>query len=245
MKRWRWSLVAIAIGVQTTDVHAQSMDMPMSHMKWSPTVFVMAERLEAAAVRPSDLSFDLMGWYGGSSRRLWIRAEGNVDASSGSGDGQLEALYGKLISPFFDALIGVRVDHRWGEESASRALLAVGIEGIAPNWFHVEATAFLSQNADVSAQVTTTYDLLLSQRVVFEPRLEFNAALSEAPEFGLGAGLTNVELGGRLRYEITRKFAPYVGVNWEQRFGRTADYARQDGEAVRQARVVAGLRAWY
>jgi len=151
----------------------------------------------------------------------------------------------RLIAPFFDGLIGVRVDHVRDNASATRALLSVGVEGLAPNWFEVGASAFVSQGGDLSARMTASYDLLLTQRLKLEPQLEANLSAGEVPEFGIGSGLTDVELGLRLRYEIQRKFAPYVGLNWERRFGSTADLARTGEGHVSEAAFVAGFRLWY
>lgn len=215
-------------------------------MRWLPTVFVLAEKFEMAPVTDERmLTIDGIGWYGNDRTRLWGRVESEINTADFAGEAEFELSYGKLVTPFFDRLIGIRIDYNWGEESATRALLAAGLQGLAPNWFELAAFAYLSQDGDLSARLEAAYDVLFTQRVVFEPRLEVDASAARVPEFGIGSGITNLELGGRLRYEFSKKLAPYMGVNWERQFGGTADFAREAGEPVSSATFVAGLRAWY
>lgn len=121
----------------------------------------------------------------------------------------------------------------------------VGFTGLAPYWFEVEPALFVSENGDVSARLSATYDALLTQRLVLQPRLDVNVALQDVPKFGVGSGFNNVELGLRLRYEIKREFAPYVGVTWSRQLGATADLARGTGAKVDEVRLVAGVRLWW
>ena len=217
-----------------------------AEMRWTPTLYILAEKLELApTVDERTLAIDAVAWYGTDRSRIWMRTEGDINTAEFAGEAQIELLYGKLISPFFDALVGVRLDHNWGNATATRVLVGAGIEGIAPYWFELEASAFLSEDGDFSARLTTTYDLLFTQRLILEPRMELNASASNVPEFGSGSGLTDIELGGRLRYELNRKFAPYIGINWHRRVGGTADFARDDGESVSATSLVAGVRTWY
>lgn len=215
-------------------------------MDWGTGAFLLFDQLEYApdgAGRP--LSLEATGWIGGAYNRLWVRAEGEQLTVESGGGAEVEALYGRLISPYFDAVAGVRVDRRWGDESATRGLFAVGIQGLAPYWFEVAPTLYVSQDGDLSARLAAEYELLFTQRLVATPELEVNAALQEVPEFGIGSGLNDVELGLRLRYEIRREFAPYIGYAWTRRVGGSADFARAEGEAVSGGAFVAGLRVWY
>ena len=120
----------------------------------------------------------------------------------------------------------------------------VGLEGLAPYFFEVEPALFVSYKGDVSARFTGSYDLLLTQRLVAQPRLETNVAVQRVEDWGVGAGLNDIELGLRLRYEIRREIAPYVGVNWTQRYGAAADFARAEGGSASEANVVFGIRLW-
>ena len=216
--------------------------------------FLLADVLDIqpnGADRPVNL--EGLGWIGGDYNRLYLRAIGVRPTTGGGGDLQTDVLYGRLISPFWTAVAGARLDTRAGSETvaggtarrrATRGLLAFGLEGLAPYWLEMEPTLFVSREGDVSARFETAFDLLFTQRLILQPRLELNAAVQQVPEFGVGSGLNDVALGARMRYEIRRKFAPYVGVSWSRRAGGTAAMARANGEAVRSSGVVLGVRLW-
>lgn len=211
-----------------------------------PHGFALVDLLEAAPARDGvPLTLDASGWWGGDVNRLWVRLESELEAESGDGEAQAELLYGRLVSPFWDAVVGLRVDHRWEGEPATRAHLAVGLVGLAPYWFELQPTLYLSQDGHLSAQVEVEYELLVTQRLVLQPRLELQAVAGDAPEFGVMTGLTDLELGARLRYELRREFAPYVGLVWHRKLGETADLTRAAGGDVSVLSLVAGLRAWY
>lgn len=186
------------------------------------------------------VSFEATGWVGGDVNRFWLRGEGEQSTVHREGETELEALYGRLISPFFDVVAGARVDRRWGESADTRGLLAVGVQGLAPYQFEVEPTLYVSDAGNVSAQFKAAYHVLFTQRLKLEPELEAKAALQDVPEWGVGTGVNDLSLGLRLRYEFHRKFAPYVGYEHDWAFGETADLA---GEASSGAFVV-GVRVW-
>ena len=127
----------------------------------------------------------------------------------------------------------------------ARGLLAVGVEGLAPYWFDVEATAFVSHRGDVSFRATSTYDMFVTQRLIFQPRAEVNVAVQEVSDFGVGSGLNDLGLSWRLRYELHRKFAPYLGLSWTRKFAGAADMARDAGASVSDVSLVGGLRVWF
>ena len=161
-----------------------------------------------------------------------IRLEGMrgfLFALAGEVEGQ--ALYSRLITSYFEAQAGVRVDTEFGDgDLRARPHLVVGLEGLAPYFFEVEPALFVSTKGDVSARFTGSYDLLLTQRLLAQPRLETNVAVQRVEDWSVGAGLNDIELGLRLRYEIRREIAPYVGVNWTTRYGEAADFARAEDE---------------
>ena len=241
------ALVALALPILGGPAAAQQPpEMEVPHMEWGTTYFLLFDQLEAAPTaddRP--VALDASGWWGGPYNRVWFRLEGEQLTTESIGEMEGQLLYGRVIAPFWDALVGVRVDRRWGEGSDSRAHLAAGIEGLAPYWFELAPTLFLSQDGDLSARLEAEYEVLLTQRAVLTPELELNAALTEVPEWGVGAGLSDYELGLRLRYEIRRELAPYVGWVWARRLGGTADLARTAGEEVGESGFVAGLRLWF
>lgn len=193
------------------------------------------------------IAYDGEAWIGGDFDRLWLRAHGHQETRDGGG-GEFEGqvLYSRAVSAFWNAQGGLRVDHHYGHgQRATRGLIALGLAGLAPYWFEVESFLFVSQDGDLSARLQASYDVLVTQRVIFEPEVELNAAAQEVPEFGTGSGLTDLTLGARLRFEIVRELAPYVGVSWTRRTGGTADLARAGGAPVGDAAFVAGVRWWY
>jgi copper resistance protein B len=177
--------------------------------------------------------------------RLYLKGEGEGLVAGGEGEVEGQALYSRLITSYFEAQVGVRLDTEFGDgDVRARPLLVVGLEGLAPYFFEVEPAVFVSAAGDLSARFVGSYDLLLTQRLVAQPRLEVNAAVQEVADWGVGSGLNDTELGLRLRYEVRREVAPYVGVNWTQRYGSAADFARDEGGSASEANVVFGLRLW-
>ncbi len=207
--------------------------------------FILFDQLEyvpGASERP--VSLEATSWIGGDLNRLWLRAEGEQSTLESGGEAEVEALYGRLVTPFFDAVGGARLDTRWGEDPATRGFLAVGLQGVAPYMVEVEPTLYVSHEGDVSARFEAAYGLLFTQRLVFEPELEMDVALQDVPEWGVGSGVNDLSLGLRLRYEIRRKFAPYAGYQWNWSFGETADFARAAGEDPSGGAFVFGVRLW-
>lgn len=193
------------------------------------------------------LNWDAQGWVGTDYNKLWLRTEGE-DGRSGGGGGEWEvqALYSRMVAPFWDFQTGLRYDRLYGGgQDRDRGFAVIGFEGLAPYWFEVTPALFVSQDGDVSARVSASYDLLFTQRLILQPRFEINAAAQRVEEFEAGRGINDVELGLRLRYEIKREFAPYVGVSWTRKLGDTADMARSEGGETSDFAVVAGLRFWF
>ena len=193
---------------------------------------------------PNTLYFNTTGWVGGDFNRFWVNAEGTKPDNGGLQDFDVQLLYGRLISPFWDVQAGFRYFDA-GADTPSRGYAVLGLQGLAPYRFEVQTAAFVSDHGDVSGRFELEYDILLTQRWVLQPRFETNVALQEVKEQRIGSGINDVELGVRLRYEIRREFAPYVGVSWQNRYGGTAQFLRERGEAVGEWRLVAGLRLWF
>lgn len=184
---------------------------------------------------------DAQAWYGEDFNKLWLKVEGE------SADGKLEdlrteVLWDHAISSYWGTQLGVRQDFGEGPE---RTWAAFGVQGLAPYWFDTEATLYVGQQGRTAARVQFEYEELLTQRLVLQPKFEVNFYGKDDPQRGIGSGLSDAELGVRLRYEIRREFAPYIGVVWRQRFGRTADFARAKGESADELQFVAGLRFWF
>ncbi|NEX91243.1 copper resistance protein B [Caulobacter sp. 17J65-9] len=185
--------------------------------------------------------WDAEGWFGGDVNRFVLKTEGEGTVDADLEDAEVQALYARAIGPYFNLEAGLRYDF----EPESRTYAVLGVEGVAPYWFDLEAAAFLSDEGDLLGRVKASQDFRLTQRLLFQPRLEMNLAAQDVPESEIGAGLSNIEFGIRLRYEIKREFAPYVGVSWESAIGDTADFARAGGEDVSSTSIVVGLRTWF
>lgn len=247
--RVRLLIVSLAVAL-VVSAQAQAESGPQLHdemMTWQNEVFLLSEVLEYVPLgseRP--LRYDLVGWVGGDVSRIWAKADGTQSTENGTGETELQLLYGRLVSPFWDAQVGLRLDVGYGAgDSQVRVLGALGLQGLAPGWFEVEPTIFVSQDGDVSAGLTASYDSFITQRLVAQARVEGAAALQAVPEFGIGSGVNEVDLALRLRYELIRQVAPYIGVGWRRLLMESADYARASGENVSELSVVAGLRLWY
>lgn len=193
------------------------------------------------------VSWEQEGWIGTDYNRIWLKTEGErATDGSGIGEFEIQAVYSRLVSAFFELQAGVRYDRRTGPgPDRSRAHLVVGYQGLAPYWFEVEPMLFISDDGDVSARLKASYDMLFTQRLILQPDVEINLAAQTVEEWGVGSGLSDVSFDLRLRYEIRREFAPYIGVGWSQKFGRTAELARAEGEDVANLALVAGLRLWF
>jgi len=206
------------------------------------TAFIL-ERLEAG-FGDDDTTFvwDAQGWIGGDINRLTWKAEGEGVSGDGVDDIEVQALYSRAVRPFWDVQIGVRHDFADGDDTTH---LVAGVQGVAPGWWEVDAALFLSSDGDLTARVEAEYDLRLTQRLILQPRVELDLSAADEPARGLSSGFTGAEAGLRLRYEIRREFAPYVGVEWHSALGGAADLARAAGHPVEETRFLIGLRAWY
>ena len=204
--------------------------------------YFLADKLEwQDADVGSALAWDLSGWIGGDIDRLWLRTEG--ERSNGkTEDAEIQALWGHAISPWWDVVSGVRQDFKPG---APQTWAAFGLQGMALYNFEAEATAFIGESGQSAIRFEGDYDILLTNRLILQPTAELNVYGKNDPQRGIGSGLSNSEAGLRLRYEIRREFAPYIGVTWNRTYGNTADYAREDGEDRSEARLVIGVRMWF
>ncbi|MGP7795473.1 copper resistance protein B [Sphingomonas sp. CLY1604] len=186
--------------------------------------------------------WDGEAWLGGDIDRLVVKSEGEGDVRGALGSAEVRALYSHAIGPYFNLQGGVRRDIR---PTPARTYATVGIAGLAPYWFEVEAAAFVSTHGEVSARLEGYYDQRLTQRLILQPRAELNLSAQRVRATGLGSGLTSADLGLRLRYEIRREFAPYVAVTWERRLGDTARMARAQGQDTGGPALALGIRGWF
>lgn len=200
------------------------------------------DRLESVNTNAnSSAAYELQGWYGGSFDRAVIKAEGDIDSGSVE-EATTELLWSHAIATFWNSELGLRYDS--GDEP-DRRWLVVGIQGLAPYWFEVDATAYLGEEGRSALKLEAEYELLLTQKLILQPRLETSLYGKEDGERALGAGLSDVSLGLRLRYEIRREVAPYIGIEWVRKLGETADIARKAEKETKESRTVAGIRLWF
>ena len=208
------------------------------------TGMVLIERLEARIPTEGGEEgylWDAQAFYGGDINRLVIKTEGEGAFGGELEDAEIQALYSRAIGPFFDLQAGVRFD----PEPDTRSHLVVGVQGLAPYMFHVDSALFLSDRGDLTARIEGEYDQRITQQLILQPRIEAELSAQDIPERGIGAGVTKIEPGLRLRYEIEREFAPYVGIEYEAKLGETADIARAAGEDAAGFKLLIGLRAWF
>ncbi len=205
---------------------------------------LMGDRLEYHWKEGKDATvWDLSAWYGGDYNKLYLESEGHyVPADDEFEEFTIEAFYGRNIASFWDVKIGVRHDL---EPNPERTFAAVGFEGMAPQWWEVEATAYVSEDGDASISFEAEYDLRITQRLFLQPRVETELSAQEVEAYDVGQGFTGITAGLRLRYEIWREFAPYIGVSWSRKLGETADLVEASGGDIESVSWIVGIRFWF
>jgi len=185
--------------------------------------------------------WEAQGWLGTDENRIWLLSEGRYSDNQ-LDDGIQQLFYGRAITTYFDALVGVRYDL---DSLPGRGWGAVGIQGLAPQFFKVSAIGYVSGEGHLAARLEASYDLLITQRLILQPQIELNFYTKDDPARRIGAGLSELDVGLRLRYEITRQFAPYVGITYLGQYGATANYVSAAGGSTQQVRFTAGVRTWF
>jgi copper resistance protein B len=190
----------------------------------------------------TEFRWDGQGWVGTDYDKLWIKSEGTLQSNGTLDDGQQQFLYSRAVTTSFDLQGGLRSDI---DSRPTRNWAAFGIQGLAPYFFDLELTGYVSGEGHLAGKLEASYDLLLTQRLILQPQIEVNLYSKADPARLVGAGFSDIDTGLRLRYEFTRNFAPYLGVVYEGKFGQTASYARRVGESTGDFRFVFGVRAWF
>ena len=241
----RFSVAVILFAIVSSanaesDMSSSSMSDVMQMDDNAAFGMVKFDQLEHAftGANPSDWEAD--AWYGGDYDKVWLRSEGEHD--DGRLDARDELLWDHAFAGFWDWQLGARRDSGL---DADRNWSAFGVRGIAPYWFEIEATAYAGEQGRTAFRLRTEYEILVTQRLILQPELELNGYGKSDPQREVGSGLSDAEFGLRLRYEIRREFAPYVGVVWQRRFGDAARFARIDGHDPVDAQLVAGIRFWF
>ncbi|MEX2450828.1 MAG: copper resistance protein B [Rhodospirillales bacterium] len=235
LKRFFIAAVAAALIFSGT-ARADVMDTMVS-------TFFEVERLE---YRVNDgrnsLNWEAQGWAGTDGHKLWFKTEGGRHSNGSFEDAEVQLLYSRMISDFWDAQAGLRYDI---QPEPRRGFFVLGLQGLAKQFIEVDTALFVSDDGDVSARFEAEYELLLTQKFIAQASFETNVAAQKVRRLGIGSGINDIEVGLRLRYEIVREFAPYIGVQWERKLGRTADFAREEGEDIDTLAFVAGIRFWF
>ena len=235
---------AVVVGRDDSPAMQEALHMNRMMHGDSLNFLLLGERFEQAEDDGvTSRLWEAQGWYGSDINKFWFKTEGAYDVDADATDhSEVQALYSRAIAPFWDLQAGVRRDD---SGSASRTHAVLGLMGLAPYWFEVDAAAFLSEHGDVSARLETEYELRFTQKVILQPRLELNYSFADDPALGIGKGLSDVGFGLRLRYEVRREFAPYVGVDWSRAYGDTAALLRAAGRECEELKLIAGLRFWF
>ena len=216
----------------------QRPSMGDEHSFWA----VAFNRFEAVKADDGDYGvYDAEAWFGRTYDRAVLKSEGDV-VDDTLEESSTDLLYSHAVTAYWDLQTGLRHD---SAEGPDRNWLALGFEGLAPYWFEVNATVYLGEQGRSLLKVDAEYEVLLSQRLILQPRMELAAYGRDDVQNGLGSGLSSIDVGLRLRYEISRQFAPYLGVEWKGQFGDTADYTRADGGDPNEVVLVGGVRFWF
>lgn len=203
---------------------------------------VMFDQLELRnADGTNPLIVEAQAWIGNDLNKFWLKAD--VEKRDGEiEEAEVQALYSRAIAPYWDLQIGLRQDqkpsptHTWG---------VLGVQGLAPYFFEVDAALFVGESGKTALRISAEYELLFTQKLILSPELATNFYGQNDLEASTGSGLSDINAGLRLRYEIKREFAPYIGVSWNRQFSRTASMAKAKGETVKDTRIVAGVRMWF
>lgn len=186
--------------------------------------------------------FDLQAWYGTTFDRLVIKTEGEISEGSLE-ENQTDVLWRHAISAYWDTQVGIRLDYN--KEGENRQWLAFGLQGLAPYWFELDMTAYIGEKGNTAFTLEAEYELLLTQKLIVQPRAEITLYGKDDEKNLLGSGLSSSAIGFRVRYEFTRQFAPYVGIEWSNKFGSTADYAKLNGQSSNDTAFVTGIKFWF
>ncbi|QYZ68102.1 MAG: copper resistance protein CopB [Gammaproteobacteria bacterium (ex Lamellibrachia satsuma)] len=232
MKKTLAALMAIGL---SNPVFAGGADDPLVYQ-------VMIDKLETRGTSGSNpLVLEADAWIGYDLNKFWFKTE--VERVNGeTEEAEVQFLYSRAIAPFWDLQVGWRRDIK---PDPNRDFLAFGFKGLAPYLFEVDAGIFIGESGQIGARLDAEYEYMFTQKLILSPEVEMNLYSKDVEVIGVGSGPSDMELGLRLRYEIRREFAPYIGVNWTGKFGQTADFARDEGENTSDAQIVAGIRAWF
>lgn len=180
-------------------------------------------------------------WIGQDLEKFWIKTEGEK-LNGETTEAELQLLYSKAVSPFWDLQFGIKKDF---QPTPSRIWGVVAAKGLLPYLFETDVSLFVGKSGRTSVRLDVEYEYMFTQKLVLSPEMEINIFGKDDEVTGTGKGLSNIEAGLRLRYELSREFAPYIGINWGKKYGNTAIFASNEGEDIEDAQLVAGVRFWF
>lgn len=241
----KWLLIGLAAhssACLAADHSTHGDDMKHDHGDNPLLVYGAIDHLETALdSEPETYSLDAQGWVGKDLDKFWLK----TDLSQTEGrleEGEVQALYSRAVSAYWDLQVGIRHDDRPGP---SRQWLVLGVQGLAPYWFDVDAALFFTSGGQTSARLQAEYELLITQHLTLSPHLSMTFYGQNDPLYTLGAGFAEATAGLRLSFAIRRELAPYIGVHWRGYYGNTADHVTQHGEPKQHSETVLGLQAWF
>lgn len=203
---------------------------------------VIVDRLEGISARDNfSMTYDWQAWYGQDHDKALVRAEGEIDQGTFK-NARNELLWAHALTAFWDTHLGIRYDSGLGAE---RTWGAFGLQGYAPYWIYIEATGYIGEEGRTAFRLETEYDVLFTQQLILQPRIEMNFYSQRDLSRLVSSGLSNIEAGLRLRYEFYREFAPYIGIEWASTFGTAADLIRAGGNKPEETRFIAGVHFWF
>ncbi len=222
---------------------ARSRDRMRAEHGSQPSWFIMLDRLEYRFGEEDDsFETEAQAWYGGDLNRVRLEIEGERSISEGKTESlQTSVMYSRAVSTFWDFQAGLRRD----SEPHGVNQVRVGMYGLAPYLFEMDFSALIDQDGKASAELEAEYEIFLTQRLILQPSAEAVVAFDDIPGRELARGLAELDFGLRLRYEFTREFAPYVGIEWERYMGSTGDLLEAHGEEREHFAIVAGFRIWF
>ncbi|WP_133011316.1 copper resistance protein B [Marinomonas flavescens] len=226
------ALVATAFG--SSFVYAEAQDDPL-------LTSVMIDQLEKGVQSGDATRVSAQAWLGYDLNKLWLKVDSEY-TNSDEQDLEIQALYSHAIAPYWNVQMGVRQDTK---PTPTRHWAVLGVQGLAPYFFDIDAALFVGEEGRTALRLSVEQDWLITQRLILTPEFEINAYSKKDETINIGSGLSDISAGLRLRYEITRKFAPYIGLDWSQKLGNTADLVRSDGESTGDTQFVVGVKAWF
>lgn len=219
--------------------------MPYHHaMDMNDDPFLSKVMIDRFEVRQGDhgnpVVLEADAWFGKSVDKLWLKTD--IEAVDGElEEAQLQVLYNRAISPFWDVQAGIRHDFK----PLKRTWAALGVQGTAPYFIETDATLFLGKSGQTALNVSAEKEIMLTQKTVLIPEVAMTIYGKDDHELGVGSGVSDLNVGLRLSHEFRREFAPYIGVNWSKKLGKTADLAEHHGDKTQDTEFLLGIQAWF